>query len=339
MNWDSATKEKTTLEQTHLEQARQLINSAQHPLLICHVDPDGDAIGSLVGLGRALRQLGCAPILACPSPIPDSFSYIPGIGEVVTKVDTPFDLVISLDCSDLQRLGSFPQMPAFGRVPLINIDHHVTNLGFGRVNLVDPSASSTAEIVLRLLEHMAVVLDTEIAAALLTGIVADTRGFRTSNVTPQVMEAALKLMQAGASLPHIALHSLDTRPTAALLLWGLALSRLQVQDRVIWTSIPAAARSQASFADDSDSGLSSFLLSSEDADVAAVFVEHPDGQIEVGLRAVPGFDVAQVALRFGGGGHALAAGCTLEGPLEEAEARLLKILRASLTERHQKGNA
>jgi phosphoesterase RecJ-like protein len=282
-----------------------------------------------------LRQIGLDPILACSDPIPPSFGYIPGIDEIVTVVDTPFDLVISLDCSDLQRLGSFPQLPAFKRVPLINIDHHMTNLGFGQVKLVDPSASSTAEIVLRLVEHLTVSLDTEIATALLAGIVADTRGFRTSNVTPQVLEAALKLMRAGASLADITRHSLDTRPTSALRLWGTALSRLQVQDRLIWTSIPLAIRSYTDQTNN-DSGLSSFLLSSEDADVAAVFVERPDGQIEVGMRAVPGFDVAQVALGFGGGGHALAAGCTLAGPLEEAEARLLEALRVDLANRRAK---
>jgi phosphoesterase RecJ-like protein len=177
---------------------------------------------------------------------------------------------------------------------------------------------------------MAVELDTEMATALLTGIVADTRGFRTSNVTPRVLEAALQLMRAGASLPHVALHSLDSRPTAALLLWGVALPQLQVQDRVIWTAIPLAARAQVNFTDNGDAGLASFMVSAEDADAAAVFVEREDGQVEVGLRAVPGFDVAQVALAFGGGGHALAAGCTLAGPLEEAKARLLAALKATL---------
>jgi phosphoesterase RecJ-like protein len=330
---DSCHKTETHLKQVPLEQARQAITTAQHPLLICHLDPDGDAIGSLVGLGRALRQIGLDPILACPDPVPASFDYISGTAEVVTVLDTPFDLVISLDCSDLQRLGSFPQHPAFDRVPLINIDHHVTNLGFGQVNLVDSSASSTAEIVLRLVEHMAMSLDTGIATALLTGIVGDTRGFRTSNVTPQVLEAALKLMRAGASLSHVSRHSLDTRPTSALLLWGTALSRLQVQDRLIWTSIPVAARSHTDQTNNDYSGLSSFLLSSEDADVAAVLVERPDGQIEVGMRAMPGFNVARVALRFGGGGHAPAAGCTLPGPLEEAESRLLEALKTDLAER------
>jgi phosphoesterase RecJ-like protein len=340
MNWDSvATKGKTTLERACLEEARRLIKSAQRPLLICHIAPDGDAVGSLVGLGRALRQAGLEPILACPDPIPPDLSFIPDVETVTNNVDAPFDLVVSLDCSDRDRLGHLPQLPAFTGVPLLNIDHHLTNSVYGDVNVVDPHASSTAEIVLHLLDHMAVPLDTEIATALLTGIVADTRGFRTSNVTPQVMVAALRLMEAGASLPCIAFHSLDSRPTSAVRLWGAALSQLQIEDRVIWTSIPLATRRATGYTGNGDAGLASFLLSAEDADIAVVFVEREEGDIEVGLRAVAGFDVAQVAFQFGGGGHALAAGCNLPGPMAEAQSRLLAALKPSLAEQRARRDA
>jgi phosphoesterase RecJ-like protein len=249
----------------------------------------------------------------------------------VRKVSDAFDLVISIDSSDLKRLGHFPQMPAFDSVPLLNIDHHLTNLYFGDVNLVDPQASSAAEVVLRLLEYMSVPLDADVATCLLTGIVTDTRGFRTSNVTIQVMEAALQLMEAGASLPYITHHGFNRRPTAVILLWSAALRHLQIRDRVIWTSIPQAMRREVGYAGNGDAGLASFLVSADDADVAAVFVEGEDGRIEVGLRAVPGFDVAQVALQFGGGGHALAAGCTLSGPMEDAQAQTLAALQADLS--------
>lgn len=350
MNWDSVTtptmsmaKKNTTpeqagLTQASLEQAHQLIKSAQRPLLICHVSPDGDAVGSMVGLGRVLRQIGLAPTLVCSDPVPNTLSFIPGTDEIVSQVDAPFDLVIALDSSDVERLGHLSELPGFADVPLVNIDHHLTNLHFGDVNLVDSQASSTAEIVLRLLETLAAPLDvdTATATALLAGIVADTRGFRTNNVTPQVMEAALRLMKAGASLPYVALHALDTRPTAAIRLWRAALSQLQVEDRVAWTNIPLAARHETGYTGNGDASLVSFLISAEDADAAAVFVECDDRRVEVGLRAKPGFDVAQVALQFGGGGHALAAGCTLPGPLEEAQIRLLTALKASLAEQRVK---
>lgn len=299
--------------------------------MICHVAPDGDAIGSLTGLGRALRQMGLEPTMACSDPVPARFNYIPSAKSIVQEVNVPFDLVISLDCSDLERLGHFPQMSDFDDVPLLNVDHHLTNLKFGVVNLVDHHASSTAEIVLRLLEYMEIPLDAELATCLLTGIVSDTRGFSTNNVTARVVEAALRLMKAGASLPRIAHHNLNSRPTSAVLLWGAALAQLQIKDRVIWTGIPLAMRRAAGSAGNDDAGLANFLVSAADADAAVVFVERDDGRIEVGLRAVPGFDVAQVALQFGGGGHALAAGCDIPGPLEQAQASILAALKVSLS--------
>ena len=326
-------KKKSTI----LRQASQLIRSVHRPLLICHISPDGDAIGSLTGLGLALREDGLDPILACPDPVPGRFGYIPGVEAVVNDVGQDFDLVISLDSSDLKRLGQFPQLPTFENVPLLNIDHHLTNLNFGTVNLVDPQASSAAEVVLGLLDYMAIPIGADVATCLLSGIVTDTRGFRTSNVTIQVMEAALRLMRAGASLPYITHHALNRRPAAMIRLWRDALAHMQIKDRVIWTDIPLAMRRGIGYAGNGDAGLVSFLISADDADVAAVFVESEDGRIEVGLRAVPGFDVAQVALRHGGGGHTLAAGCTLPGPMEEAQARMLAALQVDLARQRREG--
>jgi phosphoesterase RecJ-like protein len=280
----------------------------------------------MAGLGRALRQIGLEPTMACADPVPTRFSYIPDAETVVQNTNDSFDLLISLDCSDLERLGRFAQILSLESTPLLNIDHHLTNLNFGDVNLVDTHASSTAEVVLQLIEYMAIPLDATLATCLLTGVVTDTRGFRTSNMTIQVMETALKLMKAGASLPYIMQHGLDRRPTAAILLWREALASLQIQRRVGWARITTDMRRAAGYVGNGDAGLVSFLISAEDADVAAVFVEREDGQVEVGLRAMPGFDVAQVALELGGGGHALAAGFTAAGTPEEVQARVLTIL-------------
>jgi len=306
-------------------------------LLICHLSPDGDAIGSLTALGRALRQRGHDPILACVDPIPYRFDYLAGSESVVSEVNERFDAVISLDSSDTIRLGHFTQLAGFRDVPLLNIDHHLTNLYFGDVNLVDTDASSAAEVVWQLLRYLDIPPDAEIATSLLTGIVTDTRGFRTSNVTPQVMEIALQLMKAGASLTYITQHALERRPTAAILLWKEALASMQTEEenRIIWAQISQAMRRKSGYNGNGDAGLVSFLISADDMDAAAIFVEREDGQIEIGLRAMPGFDVAQVALQFGGGGHALAAGCNVPGPLDEARERILTALRASLTQQRQ----
>jgi phosphoesterase RecJ-like protein len=313
-----------------LEQASQLICAAHKPLLVCHIAPDGDALGSLTGLAYALRKLDQSPIAACPDTVPTRFDYIPHIGAVVQSVTDSFDLVIALDCSDPGRLGDFPNLPRFDQRPLINIDHHVTNTRFGDVNLVDPHASSTAEVLLRLLRYLKIPLDETLATCLLVGIVNDTRGFRTNNVTPRVMQTALSLMEAGASLPYVTQNGLDRRPTVVIRLWGAALARLRSKNGVIWTSMPLEMRREVGYQGDGDAGLVSFLSSAEEADVSLVFVEQSDGRIGVGMRAAPGFDVARFALKFGGGGHALAAGFALPGPLEAAEDRVLDALWVDL---------
>lgn len=292
--------------------------------------PDGDALGSLTGLARALQQLDQSPIAACADAIPSSFDYLPGVEAIVQDVTETFDLVIALDCSDLHRLGGFSESPHFHQYPLINIDHHITNTGFGDVNLVDPRASSTAEVILHLLDHMEIRLDETLATSLLVGIATDTRGFRTSNVTARVVEAALRLMEAGASLPYVSQHGLDRRPLVVVRLWGAALSRLRFGSGVIWTSMPLSMQHQIGYQGSGDAGLASFLVSADEADVSVVFVEQEDGSVSVGMRAVPGFDVAELALQFGGGGHALAAGFSTAGPLEEAEQRVLKALQTDV---------
>jgi phosphoesterase RecJ-like protein len=295
-------------------------------LLACHVSPDGDAIGSLTGLELALRYLGLQPMAVSPESVPTGLHYIPGAKDLPQRVDGAFDLVIALDCSDPERLGHITGVEGFNLVPLVNIDHHLTNIYFGTVNLVDIQASSTAEIVLQLLDHMAVPLDERISTCLLAGIVTDTRGFRTSNVTIQTMEAATRLMRAGAPLTYITRYGLDCRPTSALLLWKEALASLQLRGRVAWATVSLSMRQKAGYEGNGDAGLVDFLLSAADADVAAVFVERKDGYTEVGLRARPGYDVARVAQMLGGGGHALAAGCKFPGLPEEAQTQILPIL-------------
>jgi phosphoesterase RecJ-like protein len=242
------------------------------------------------------------------------------------------DLVISLDCSDLKRLGDAYDQNSLRGVPILNIDHHVTNVGFGNVNWVDPDSAATAQMVLTLIEHLEIPLDPNIATCLLNGIVTDTRGFRTPNTTPAVMEAATKLMAVGASLPEIADRVFNRRPLAMLCLWGKALSAAQLDGRIIWTEISQAMKHECGLNNDSDDGLVSFLTSANEADVGIVFTEKDDGTIDVSMRSIPGIDISSVAMRLGGGGHPQAAGCNLSSALAEARETVLAELRRSLRE-------
>jgi bifunctional oligoribonuclease and PAP phosphatase NrnA len=295
-------------------------------LLITHVSPDSDAIGSLLGLTYALRLLGKTVAPSCNDPIRDRFDILPGHTEVVNAASGSFECVIALDCGDELRLGSIwanlPEPKPF----LINIDHHISNTRFGQINWVDPSAASTAELVLQLIDQLGVTLNQDIATCLLYGIVGDTLGFRTPNTTPLQLRYAERCMAAGASLNDSIAHQFNRRSQALICLWGKALNALKVKDRIAYTPITKAMRDACGMGT-TELGLSSFLISMNEADRAAVLLERDDGRIEISLRAKPGFNVSQAAVALGGGGHPLAAGTTIDGPLEAATKQLLAALK------------
>jgi len=321
-----------------LDQSRDLLLRSSRPLLVAHVDPDGDAVGSLLGLGWALLELGKKPLLACQDRLPRRFDFLPGFERVTRNPKGYCDLLVALDCSDPGRMGQIGSCPAAEDIPLLNVDHHMTNPEFGTINLVDAKAVSTTHILHRLLPRLGVPLDERIATCLLTGLVTDTQGFRTANVTADVLRVAVALMEAGAPLTAITQNGLGRRSPNTLRLWGAAFSRLGMADGIVWTSLPLAVQKATGCSSRGTSGLSNLLIGTEGACAGALFTEREDGQIDVGFRAVPGFDVAGVALALGGGGHALASGCLVPGPLEEAQQRVLAMLREELTRQRERAS-
>lgn len=309
------------------EQARQALEQARRVAVATHITPDADAISSLIGLTQILRRLGKEAEPFCDDELPPRLRAIPHAEEISRAARGSFDLLVSLDASDPARLGR-----AFAEVreaPLLNIDHHITNTGFGTVNWVDPSAVATAEMVLWLADDLGVSLDWELASILLAGIVGDTMGLRTPNVTPQVLREVTRLVEAGASLPALVDVLFNRRSFAAIRLFGQALAGVRLEDGVIWTVVTREMRQTLGLGQANDLSLSSFLISAEEARIAAVFTERDDGKVEVSMRARPGYDVARVALAFGGGGHPPAAGCLVPGPLEEVIPPILSALKAA----------
>ena len=311
------------------------LRGARRVLALSHISPDGDAIGSLLGFGWVLRaawrdepdQAARVVVLACADPAPAQFQWLPGVTELVaTPPAGPWDAVVGLDASDALRLGNAFRPADYGSAPIIILDHHVTNLQFGALNYVNTAAAATAQIVVDLADALAAPLGGEAAVCLLTGLVTDTLGFRTNNVTPQVMATAMRLMQAGASLSEITERTLNHRPLNVLRLWGLALSRVQIRQRVAWISITQRMRGKVNAPPAGDGGLVSQLINAPEATIAAVFSETADDKVEISFRAKAGYDVSQIALGLGGGGHPQAAGCTIRGPLETAEERVLPML-------------
>ncbi len=303
------------------------LQSARRPLLIAHIAPDGDAIGSLTALGYLLYRMGKDPILSCQDKAPNTFNFLPFYDQITQNVDgVNADLVIALDSSDPTRMGSIYDEAQFADLPLLVIDHHITNVYFGDINWVEPTCCATDEMIFHLARALHEPLDDTLATALLTGIVTDTRGFRTSNVTPAVMHITGELMDAGAPLTMITQRTLDTRSMSLIKLWGRALETVQLDGGVISAINTMEMRKDLGGLIRAE-GLVSFILGADDARIAAVFTEMPEGKVECSFRALPGYDVAQIAFELGGGGHPPAAGCTTDGDLPSVRRRVVAMLQ------------
>lgn len=319
--------------QREWDAAEGYLRRAQRILAITHVSPDGDAIGSLLGFTLAMRGMGKLVTPACQDPPQAKYDYLNGAREIRQSVDDNFDLIVALDASDLQRLGSVFVPGLHARLPIVVFDHHVTNTLYGAVNVVEPAVSSTSELVLKLIRRLGLTLTPDIAAALLTGVVTDSLAFRTSSTTPDTLAAAMELMKTGVSLAEITRKSLVLRSYDSLKFMAAGIMASQMEDGLVWACITRKLRRETGTREErGDGNLVGTLITAMEARIAAVFVENPDGSIEIGLRSAPGYDVSQVAFEFGGGGHPAAAGCTIPGPMRDAVNRVLPRLRQVIRE-------
>lgn len=311
----------------------QRLQECRKPLILSHIRPDGDAIGSSIGLGLALKKAGKVPQLVLEDGLPSKYRFLAGSELVTSKIKADHDLVITLDCSDQERLGDLGKKLAVD----INIDHHITNEKFAAINLVAPDVPATAEILAEHLVDWGYELDKASASALLMGILTDTIGFRTSNVRSQTLRQAARLMDIGADLPEIYMHALVSQSFPASLLWGKALSRLVRENGLVWTVITLKDRAEAGYSGRDDADLTNVLSSIEDSDVAILFNEQNGGKVKVSWRSNPPYDVSRIAQHFGGGGHPPASGAEMEGTLEEVETAILQFTKQFMKDMHSKG--
>ncbi len=308
--------------------AGQLVASAQTVIVLTHVNPDGDAIGSMLGVAHALLSSGKVVIPAVDGGVPFDLTFIPGSDLVRAGLDgTAADLVIAVDCGDAARMGQVGQAALKLGVPLINLDHHRTNTLFGDANLVDLRTVAASEGVLDWLEQMDIPISAAAAHCLLTGLVTDTLCFRTDNVTSETLGKAQRLMAYGGQLAEIVQHTVSRMSMADFRLWQSVLPLVQLEDHVIWVAIRQEAFAEAGQIGNDDGGLVSKLIEVDEAYVSVVFKEKQDGAVEIGIRAVPGFDTADAAVELGGGGHKLASGATVREPLETLVPRVIELMK------------
>lgn len=308
--------------------AADAIEAAQSILVVSHIAPDGDAIGSLLGIAETLRARGKDVSAAIDDGVPAELRFVPGSESIASAVSTgEFDLLIAVDSSDLSRIGEAGAYGLANSKSAINLDHHPTNTGYGDIHLIVPEAVAAVEIVYDFLRFMACDVSTEVACALLTGLVTDTQGFRISATNSRTLAIAQDLMQRGASLSQIMANTLNSRPYHEVELWKQVLPSVKLERGLICATIRQCDIDRAGLKSMSDGGLVSYLVNVVQAKVSVVFKELPENQVEVGFRAKPGYDVASLALQLGGGGHTLASGCTVNGTLQQAQATVLPLAR------------
>jgi len=304
------------------------LQQSERPLLISHPRPDGDTIGSTLALRLALRELGKDPVIACVHPLGENLSYLPGADQYRETLpdEIDIDLVVVIDMSDLQRTGGLYRDEWRDQMPLLVIDHHATNDAFGDVNLIDPTAAATVLPMIDLLKALEVEIRDDLATCLLVGLLTDTRGLRTQSTSPEVLRTVGTLIEAGGDYMQVMQKTLDSVPYKKMRGWGLALDRLRLNGRVAWTTFPLKEKEALDISDHADLDLGNLLSRVAEAKITAAFIEMRDATVKVSFRARPGYDVATVAKSLGGGGHRLAAGCSIEGSLDEVVGRVLPIL-------------
>ena len=319
------------MKQAEWARAIEAIEAAQSILVVTHVSPDGDAIGSTLGLANALKHMGKMVTVADDDGVPEFLQFLPASNSFVTELTSgKWDVMISTDASDEDRSG---KVGIYGREhseTVINLDHHVTNTYFGDIHLVVPTAVSATEIVFDWWQHADIEWTYGVAMPLLTGLVTDTLGFRTSNVTARTLEVAQTLMSHGASLSEAMARTLESKTWKEVALWKRVLSTAQLHGQVVEAVITPADLEAIGMDDMGDAGLVGFLRKVNEARIAIVFKQDNDEEVRISMRSKPGYDVADVAFGLGGGGHKQAAGATIYGTLEEARAKVLPLLQAAV---------
>ena len=302
-----------------IERAAKLIADSSDIIVISHERPDGDAVGSLLALTLALKEKGKQVLPVLDEGLPKKWQFLPGADLIKAELPDGEHLIITVDSADNHRLGGVD----VSRVD-INIDHHPSNTLFGTINLVEPGAASTTLLLHRLIPQLDLPVNVDIARNLLTGLITDTLGFRTNSVTPDTLRIAAELIEAGADISELYREAMLGRTFEAARYWAHGLSRMDMRDGVIWSSLLVSDREQAKYPGTDDADLIDVLTTIEGPRVAVLFIEDADGSVKMSFRALPGIDVSQLAAQFGGGGHELAAGAKIEGRIQEVMDRVLK---------------
>jgi phosphoesterase RecJ-like protein len=304
-----------------------LLRDAQRITAICHENPDADTLGAAIAIAIAAERMGKQAEVVSGDPPPPFLAFMPRIEQVRSAPALEPDVAVVVDAGDLARTGSVATEHAdwLARARIANIDHHVSNPGFGHANLVDPGAAATCEMVALLLPELGVALDAELATVLLAGIVQDTHTFAHPNATPRTLRVAADLVEAGAELARINRAVYADKPFSTLALWGMMLAGIgqRCDGRIVFASMTTQMLKEVGENPTASEGFVDLLASTRAADITVLFKQVDDESTRVSVRTTERADAVAITSAFGGGGHARAAGCTVTAPLDVAHERVL----------------
>ena len=308
-------------------------------LLTSHVSPDGDSIGSALGLARVLRAMGKGALVWSIDPVPGVYRKLPGADRIHTGEAAPggfpdrFDAIVALECPSLDRSGLDEPLGASG-LPVLNIDHHLGNQHYGQVNWVDTAAPSVGEMVYRLGRSLNVTLDDETANLLYLTIVTDTGSFRYSNATEAAFEASAQLLREGARPELVSQWLYESRPEPAMRLLGEVLVSMEVHDggRIATALVTREMMARAGADASHTEGLVDYPRRVAGVQAVALLREREDGKTKVSLRSRGEVDVEKIARGHGGGGHKNAAGFELQATPADGRAQVVEALQGALKE-------
>jgi len=313
------------------------IAAGQEFLITSHVDPDGDAVGSCLGLMLALRQLGKTGDVVLDSPLPATLAFLPAADTIrrPEAIKKRYGTAFVLDCSSLDRAGTVAERCLAPEAKLAVIDHHWGNDGFGDARLVNPESSASAELVYDLIESLKIPITPEIAECLYTGILSDTGGFRYANTSSGTLRVAAKLVERGARAPRVAEALYATKTAPSLRILGLALASLETRSggRIGAMTITKDMFEKAGAQPEDADGIVQYAKALAGARVGLLVQEVAPNEIRASLRSDGTVDVNQVASLFGGGGHRNAAGLRVRGKLERVRDDLFQALERAMNGR------
>lgn len=303
-----------------------LIKSSNNIYLASHVQPDGDNIGSLLALGRALEKMNKDISIVKVDSIPKDFQFLPNMHFFQeANIDEDIDLFIALDSGDMERLGVAKEI-ALKSKKIVNIDHHITNNNFGDLNIVSPLASSTGEIVYHIIKEMNIDIDEDIATCIYVAISTDTGSFMYDSTTMETHLIAADLLDKNIDLNKIIVNIYQSKTLEKTKLFIESLNTLNIfkDDKIATVEVTQKMLNNCEANIEDAEGLVSFIRDIEGVEVALLLKEIDKEEIKISLRSKRKVDVSKISLKFNGGGHKRAAGCTIYENIDNAKKIILK---------------